>query len=667
MDVFVKPSEEGHDPELQRLILEIDCPKKAGHVSSRHTPEGPARAVVVCISNLPSNVGVQKHICDIIGHLVKRYGFEHVFVDGASGAGDVQLLASMPPLLRRVFMEKLFRRAYLTGAEYAAAGHPDWDFDVWGIDDPDLYRNNWRPAERLELVIEKLVSAANSFQIGIDRVCHSLVSSELRDFIETVQKRHQSSNRDSPGYLQHLLLYTAAYDIAVPPRLLAPMSDGRVTSASITDSALESDIRVLESEVFDSICRSSGNPADSAFRLLTSTVDLSVRAFQMRLQASEATSFFAFKARGLEDRIQTAVSAINSLLDPGVEHLTMPEDFRIVFDNWSWPEAYYRAALARSDAMLRNVATQIERRGANRAILVVSGFHSQYMMDNLALRYRIGGLIIMPRVIKLDQEAAHKARILEDLRSGPSLDDPKRDFATRAATFVARAQSTAVNLLVGDFRAYVSSKVHDFLSNAPVLRGNEVILELECYHSDLVARLSKKLDTGVVFGLDQFDYFMAGNEIPMLPPKSFLDRLISKGDSRHFQILNMNPRYLYFRDCTFDFLISMFLERIVRIADRKDVLREAVRTLKPSGIILLLAGRRRDEIARFLFRFGMEEVWSAQVIPGISRSRVIIARKAGPRALAESVILGGIVPVVAVRDTKERIAWRRPRDSEDEE
>jgi len=98
-----------------------------------------------------------------------------VCVEGASGAGDVSLLRSLPHGVRGLFEEMLLHRAYLTGAELAATEaaadiaqqQAVWGYrlkaffgqsagsgpvtlspiELWGVDDPDLYRKNWHAAK----------------------------------------------------------------------------------------------------------------------------------------------------------------------------------------------------------------------------------------------------------------------------------------------------------------------------------------------------------------------------------------------------------------------------------------------------------------------------------------------------------------------------------------
>jgi hypothetical protein len=139
--------------------------------------ESPPRQIIVMIQDLHANVGVQKNIAAILYRLLRTNKIPSllVCVEGASGEGDVSLLRSLPGFVRHGFEAMLLHKAYLTGAELAATeAAADWPQQqsvildrirswfrpsrqvgpvsispilLWGVDDPDLYRKNWRAAK----------------------------------------------------------------------------------------------------------------------------------------------------------------------------------------------------------------------------------------------------------------------------------------------------------------------------------------------------------------------------------------------------------------------------------------------------------------------------------------------------------------------------------------
>lgn len=157
---------------------------RLGTVTDYYHPPGlqaptPQTPLVVLIQDLHANVGVQKNIAAILYRLLHRNrDYLLVCVEGASGEGDVSLLRSLPGPIRHGFEAMLLHRAYLTGAELAATeAAAEWEqqqiviwsrikaffikpdnplpvsltpIHLWGVDDPDLYRKNWRAAKLVD-------------------------------------------------------------------------------------------------------------------------------------------------------------------------------------------------------------------------------------------------------------------------------------------------------------------------------------------------------------------------------------------------------------------------------------------------------------------------------------------------------------------------------------
>lgn len=178
---------------LAILVLSWSCsgllaakdPKPPFQIPERHGtigeyypgPDGKPKQIVVMIQDLHANVGVQKNIAAVLYRVLKLNPTNTlvVCVEGASGEGDVSLLRSLPRFIRKGFEAMLLRKAYLTGAELAATeAAAEWEQQnsvlisrvkswfkptrqpgpvslspilLWGVDDPDLYRKNWRAAK----------------------------------------------------------------------------------------------------------------------------------------------------------------------------------------------------------------------------------------------------------------------------------------------------------------------------------------------------------------------------------------------------------------------------------------------------------------------------------------------------------------------------------------
>ena len=178
-------------------------PQRNGDITDYNPgSENPPRQIIVMIQDLHANVGVQKNIAAILYRLLRTNKIPSllVCVEGASGEGDVSLLRSLPGFVRHGFEAMLLHKAYLTGAELAATeAAADWPQQqnviidrikswfssnrqigpvsispilLWGVDDPDLYRKNWRAAKYVDRThfeaLEELKATRQLVSTGAD-------------------------------------------------------------------------------------------------------------------------------------------------------------------------------------------------------------------------------------------------------------------------------------------------------------------------------------------------------------------------------------------------------------------------------------------------------------------------------------------------------------------
>ncbi len=184
-------------------------PAKYGDITDYQPPAAGKDQVVVMIQDLHANVGVQKNIAAILyrlNRLEKAKGLL-VCVEGASGEGDVSLLRSLPGPLRHEFQSMLLRKAYLTGAELAATeSHADWaqqqavvwtrikaffgvvspippvslsPIELWGVDDPELYRKNWRAAKTVDKLQNQALASLRSTKEFVKEGANSTLKTHL--------------------------------------------------------------------------------------------------------------------------------------------------------------------------------------------------------------------------------------------------------------------------------------------------------------------------------------------------------------------------------------------------------------------------------------------------------------------------------------------------------
>src|SRR2546423_359806 len=109
-------------------------------------------------------------------------------------------------------MRLLLKRAYLTGAEYAGALDPDANFDLWGVDDPTLYRKNSAAAVQVELIRDGVARGASEMKRAILRTCQGYLTPDLWDLIDLRERiRRALSDMEASDLAWRLLFYATAY------------------------------------------------------------------------------------------------------------------------------------------------------------------------------------------------------------------------------------------------------------------------------------------------------------------------------------------------------------------------------------------------------------------------------------------------------------------------
>jgi ubiquinone/menaquinone biosynthesis C-methylase UbiE len=114
-------------------------------------------------------------------------------------------------------------------------------------------------------------------------------------------------------------------------------------------------------------------------------------------------------------------------------------------------------------------------------------------------------------------------------------------------------------------------------------RGVERVLDVGCGNGFLVNELAKRLTNGRAVGIDLWKTD-AGHQTPHVARRNAL----LEGVAERVEIRNADARSMPFEDGTFDVIVSsLMLHHAGGDDDRKRVLGEMVRVLRPGGTILL--------------------------------------------------------------------------------
>jgi arsenite methyltransferase len=127
--------------------------------------------------------------------------------------------------------------------------------------------------------------------------------------------------------------------------------------------------------------------------------------------------------------------------------------------------------------------------------------------------------------------------------------------------------------------------------NSIVWRGDEMVLDIGCGRGLLMIGAAKKLKSGKAFGVDiWWDRDLSGNSA-----NATLQNAMKEGVMDRVQVYTADARKLPFEDSSFDVILSSMAIHNINEAEfddfskreREKAIKEAVRVLKPGGVLTI--------------------------------------------------------------------------------
>src|SRR5262245_6326569 len=137
------------------------------------------------------------------------------------------------------------------------------------------------------------------------------------------------------------------------------------------------------------------------------------------------------------------------------------------------------------------------------------------------------------------------------------------------------------------------------------LCGSEAVLDVGCGRGLLLIGAAQRLTTGKAFGIDRWQRdALSGNA-----GQAAFDNASIEGVTERVEISAADVRELPFDDAAFDVVVSNFVVHEVNTeSDRRKMLSEMVRVLKPGGRLAVVDFIFTASCARFLREAGVKDV-----------------------------------------------------------
>jgi hypothetical protein len=206
-----------HAASLQTIQESLGVPDAFARVTDASLPDNVALPEFILIQDVHRHPEVQKQIAALILQGYNAWGVKKVFLEGAFTTLDLTMFHRVPKKTQTLLMERLVKDGELSGPELAAVmimerewrDPPASPFQIFGLDDPVLYRQN--------------VAAYESVLSLRDRALAELVPiRRLQDSIHLSGPNRVDQQLNRMDALLHLKLKPSEYDAFLKDKVDVP-------------------------------------------------------------------------------------------------------------------------------------------------------------------------------------------------------------------------------------------------------------------------------------------------------------------------------------------------------------------------------------------------------------------------------------------------------------
>ncbi|MDP8217321.1 MAG: alpha-glucan family phosphorylase [Candidatus Theseobacter exili] len=174
---------------------------------------------ILLVRDLHADYEAQMNIANAIDVIAKRSGITPlVLVEGASGQVDTSFFGTFPESkIRKQITAEFVRQGLLTGPEYLSiARYGSLPIDIWGIEDADLYKQNFQGFRKVLTSNEK----AKPWFSALDKILESLKSKIYNKKLFTLDLMAVNYSKGQIGLEEYITYLTVMTDHSNYPNLL---------------------------------------------------------------------------------------------------------------------------------------------------------------------------------------------------------------------------------------------------------------------------------------------------------------------------------------------------------------------------------------------------------------------------------------------------------------
>ncbi|MDP8219636.1 MAG: hypothetical protein P9M03_13025 [Candidatus Theseobacter exili] len=185
-------------------VSEISIPPNIASINDRFS--GDENRHVILIRDLHCNLEAQLNIARTLEIILKnRDEMPAVFVEGAYGKVKTGLYSAFPDkLVRKKITKKFVKEGVVTGPEYFSIVNGEINsFELWGIEDADLYVDNFKAYRETFQNCEALNELTDKLDSLFVRLTESVADTQLKKFIK-VKYSFENDEISISKYMQFL-------------------------------------------------------------------------------------------------------------------------------------------------------------------------------------------------------------------------------------------------------------------------------------------------------------------------------------------------------------------------------------------------------------------------------------------------------------------------------
>ena len=185
-------------------VSDVSIPAELGYIVETHELASSKNSpLLIHIQEAHVNYEAQKHLAEILQHLVKRYRLKLILVEGGDGEVGLSYLRSYgPPDNRRQVAEKYLKLGLINGAEYLDIVSDD-PLIIWGVEEGSLYRKNLKAYKDIESLQESLKPTLAAVDETIATLKSRLFGPDLQEF-ETKSTAFEEERLGVSEYAEYL-------------------------------------------------------------------------------------------------------------------------------------------------------------------------------------------------------------------------------------------------------------------------------------------------------------------------------------------------------------------------------------------------------------------------------------------------------------------------------